>query len=286
MNIELNKIPILPGVYIIKCLDNKRMYIGSAKNLQTRFRTYKSQLKYANHKVEQLNDDIKKYGLDNIEIDILCTCTGRVRTIIERYYIKHYNAISLGYNSINAPKVLAKDKINIIGNTIKGKNILYINNWLEKYILELFDYKDSEVDKVISMKDLVEMFEKEFKVEIDDLSIIFEFIRKLDATIFVKDTDSDIYYEISGNQMWKFMHWEEFSSDKYIDKDTKDRVCNQLTLSNIFVECTKYNGNNNVDIERIFQSIDSFRANNQIIDATYKIQYHRLGNLDLGFVDK
>ncbi len=286
MNIELKKIPILSGVYIIKCLMNKHIYIGSARNLRSKFKAYNSQLKYANHRVEELNDDIRKYGLDSIDIDILCTCTGKVRMVIERYYIKKYDAIKLGYNSINAPKTLSKDINDVIANTSNGRKILYTNKWLERYILELFDYKDSEVNYVISMKNLICLFENEFKVEIEDLSILFDFFTKLDTTIFVKDMDSNTFYEISGNQMWRFIHWEEFDSDSYIDKEIKYRLCSQVRLNNIFIQCTKYNGKNDIDIENIFQSIDSFRENNVIVDATYKIQYHKVGMLELGFIDK
>lgn len=288
MNIDLHKIPILSGVYIIKCLVNKHIYVGSAKNLHSKFATYERQLKNANHRVEQLNEDIRTYGLDNIELEIVCTCTFKVSMIIERYYIKKYNAIGLGYNTINAPKKLLTERCSITSTTNKAKNLLHLNTWLERFVLELFDYKDSEVNQVISITDLIHLFEQEFRVNISDydITIIYEILRKLDIATFVKYEKDNTYYEISGNQMWKFLNWDNFYSDIELDERFKEGLCRLSRLNTQFIECPKYIGKNNIDIEGMFQSIDNFRANNVIVDATYKAQYHKIDFYEYGAGDK
>lgn len=288
MNIELHKIPILSGVYIIKCLVNKHIYVGSAKDLHSKFEIYERQLKNANHRVEQLNEDIKTYGLDNIELEIVCTCTFKVSMIIERYYIKKYNAIGLGYNTINAPKKLLTERCSITGMTAKARNLLELNKWLERFVLELFDYKDSEVKQVISIADLIDLFEREFRVNISDydISIIYEILRKLDITTFVKYEKDNVYYEISGNQMWKFLNWDDFCSDIKLDKGFKESLCRLSRLNTQFIECPKYIGKNNINTDGMFQSIDLFKSNNIIVDATYKAQYHKIDFYEYGWGDK
>lgn len=69
-NILLNKIlkcrykHVKSGIYIIKCINNSKIYIGSTSNFERRFETHKLSLKYNNHPNYRLQDDFNKFGID------------------------------------------------------------------------------------------------------------------------------------------------------------------------------------------------------------------------------
>lgn len=275
MNIKLHEIPECSGVYIIKCLPNKRIYIGSTENLHSRCKTHERQLKNENHIVKKLNEDIKKYGLDNIELEVLCTCDCEISTIVERYYIKKYNAIRLGYNSINASKNVKEQKTTYNTQNEYGEAEYQINLIMKRLMLDIFDYEESLVSYYISIQKLIDIYEKDYGSEFTSrkLHYLFEVFRKLDITIFIQDYKTKYFYEVSGNQMWNYIRWNTFESDNTIDDNVKNRLCGSiLDFNNMYLECPKYKNNRD-----IIWDIKSFKKKNIVIDATYKQQYKKQG---------
>lgn len=78
------------GVY--KLSVNKHIYIGSSKSLYSRLREHKIDLLNNNHSNAFLQRVCNKYGIENIQIDILEFCPPELRTIREKYWIDELQA--------------------------------------------------------------------------------------------------------------------------------------------------------------------------------------------------
>lgn len=277
MDIKLHKIVEFGGVYIIKCLPNKRLYIGSGKNLRSKFKTYERDLKNANHRVKELNEDVRTYGLDNIELEVLCICDYSITTLVEGYYIKKYDAIRLGYNKINASKNLRKVDYRYNLNNEYGIAEHQITLMMKKLMLEVFDFSAFSLKNLISIQNLIDIYEYGYRSEFTSKMYywLFEVFRRLDLTVFIQDYETEYFYEVSGNQMWNYIRWHDFESENKINSEIKDRLCGRiLNFNTMYIECPKYIGNYK-DIEVRILDIDKFRKNNTIIDATYKQEYKK-----------
>ena len=59
------------GVYKILCLVNGKFYIGSSKNIKTRWREHWDERERAKTKNQMMYDDMRKYGKDNFRIYVI-----------------------------------------------------------------------------------------------------------------------------------------------------------------------------------------------------------------------
>ena len=94
------------GVYILT-LNNKH-YIGSCKMLNNKmsrngfyYRLYLHlyRLMKGDHHSLKLQNAVNKYGIFNIEFDIIQTCDSSIATDIEQYWLTIMNTFKNGYNS-------------------------------------------------------------------------------------------------------------------------------------------------------------------------------------------
>lgn len=100
--IEVLKIyPTIPyiesGIYCIFTLHNSKVYIGSSKNIQYRFRKHRDKLKRKDHHSKYLQNVYNKYGIDNLRMFIV-EKTNNLE-IEEFKWIKFFNSFEIGYNS-------------------------------------------------------------------------------------------------------------------------------------------------------------------------------------------
>lgn len=90
----------MTGIYAIKNKINNKMYVGSALNIERRWKRHKTELKNLKHANKYLEKSFVKYGSDSFEFLILEFCTKE--KIIEReiYYLNKFNSLdrSFGYN--------------------------------------------------------------------------------------------------------------------------------------------------------------------------------------------
>ncbi|UZP04846.1 GIY-YIG nuclease family protein [Clostridium botulinum] len=265
-------VTILSGVYIIKNLINKKIYIGSANNLREKFKTYIPQLNHKNFRVEEINLDILKYGIENFELEELTTCTHEISYLVERYYIKKYDAIKKGYNKINAPRnKKGSSKLKIIAQNKASQEELEICSMMECFMSDTFDYANENTTYVISVFNLFKVLHYNFEGK--RMYWVFEIFRRLDITTFLKDEETETFYQVSGNQIYNWFRWGDFKSDNKIESKIKARL-SVLNFDNTFIECTKFKGNKkDIDTEGMLVDIEEFKNKNTIIDATYKQQY-------------
>ena len=100
------------GVYVIQCLINGKMYIGSSKRLKSRLSNHKKMLEDGNHHCIDLQLDYNKYGKANFNINILEYCNEADARKRELEYIDSLNIKKFGYNTYDF-KDSTKKKIDI-----------------------------------------------------------------------------------------------------------------------------------------------------------------------------
>jgi hypothetical protein len=100
--IEVLKIyPTIPyiesGIYCIFTLHNSKVYIGSSKNIQYRFRKHREGLKWNKHFGIYLQRVYNKYSIDNLRMFVVekTSCLEQE----ELKWIKYFDCVKNGYNS-------------------------------------------------------------------------------------------------------------------------------------------------------------------------------------------
>ncbi len=77
------------GIYFIKCLINKYVYIGSTINTKERFQKHLSLLKHNKHPNNYLQNSYNKYGFENFKIGIITICEQEELLKNEQFYINN-----------------------------------------------------------------------------------------------------------------------------------------------------------------------------------------------------
>ena len=94
------------GVYRIYCFKNKKSYIGSSTNINSRIQSHKSLLRRGKHHSSPLQYAYNKYGLSNFYFYIIEVCEHNKLEEIEKYYINFYNSVvPNGFNIESNPKL-------------------------------------------------------------------------------------------------------------------------------------------------------------------------------------
>lgn len=89
------------GIYKITCLSNNKLYIGSSKNIEKRFKTHINQLNKNKHINEHLQSAWNLYGQNNFLFEIIEICEISNLLIREQYWldlIKSYDR-KIGFNA-------------------------------------------------------------------------------------------------------------------------------------------------------------------------------------------
>lgn len=85
------------GIYMFKNLINGKIYIGQSINIK--YRQYRHFSNTKNNKNSPLYNDLRLYGIENFEFDILEECSIEDLNSKETFYIKKYNSLyPNGYN--------------------------------------------------------------------------------------------------------------------------------------------------------------------------------------------
>ncbi len=59
------------GIYKIECKENGKIFIGSSVNVKGMINRIQFELKLGNHKVKELQNDFKKYGMEKLSFEII-----------------------------------------------------------------------------------------------------------------------------------------------------------------------------------------------------------------------
>lgn len=88
------------GIYKIVNIVNKKVYIGKASNIDSRFRSHKSYLRRNTHYNNHLQRSWNKYGENSFKFEVIEYCEKDILIERENYWMKHYNSFDFryGYN--------------------------------------------------------------------------------------------------------------------------------------------------------------------------------------------
>lgn len=118
------------GIYYIKCLINKKVYIGSSTNIHIRFSKHLSLLKHNKHSNQYLQNSFNKYKIKNFIFGIITICNKEELLIKEQFYIdRNKNLFNVIIKNITRPTLTEE-----VRRTISKKiNELYKNEKLSRY---------------------------------------------------------------------------------------------------------------------------------------------------------
>lgn len=89
----------ISGIYKITCRVNNKFYIGSAKDIKTRWVHHKSKLRRSKHDNPLLQKAVNKYGLCSFIFEVIEQCSVKDLLIKEQYYLDTLQPFnSKGYN--------------------------------------------------------------------------------------------------------------------------------------------------------------------------------------------
>ena len=125
------------GIYYIYSKSQDKYYIGKSKNICTRFKKHLSDLRLNKHHSSYLQHVYNKYGLEDLEFQIIQECKYEESGELEKYYIEKYNSYNDGFNSTlggewGAPGRKFSEETRLkLSNNIKGEKNPCYNKWGE-----------------------------------------------------------------------------------------------------------------------------------------------------------
>lgn len=117
---------IQSGIYKITNKINKKYYVGSAYDLYKRYKEHRSALVSNRHHNKQLTRFVNKYGIDNLEFNLLEECLIEELESREQYYInsdKNLFNETVDVKACNRGKKLSEEHKQRISKSIKAKGI-------------------------------------------------------------------------------------------------------------------------------------------------------------------
>lgn len=93
------------GVYLIRNKVSGKMYVGSSKDIESRWKDHKRRLNNGIHKNEHLQRAWKKYGESGFTFTTIETCEREMLVELEQKYIDKYDSINKGYNQREAGSI-------------------------------------------------------------------------------------------------------------------------------------------------------------------------------------
>lgn len=117
-----------PAIYLIRCLINDKIYIGSSVNLRKRINRHYNDLTNNKHMSKHLQNAFNLYGNDNFIIEVLEFCDSDSLIIREQYFLdtlKPWDREN-GYNTCEtaaspSQKVLSEEHKNKISKSLEGR---------------------------------------------------------------------------------------------------------------------------------------------------------------------
>lgn len=135
------------GIYVIKCIANGKIYLGSSVDIARRWSSHLSQLKNDKHPNKQMQEDFNKYGWDRFSFRIKTECLQRELYEQEAKYLARYNKDTL----YNVKRVLNTQK-----KIRRGKEAAnYREKWSAKNLGENNPNVKYKVEQIIEVKTML-----------------------------------------------------------------------------------------------------------------------------------
>lgn len=140
-----NKLLNFSGIYVIECIKNNKIYIGSAKNFSKRFSWHKTALIKNKHYNTKLQNAFNKYGVENFTFKIVRVSPIKERNFLikeEQKYIDKYfpNNDFLRKNGFNL-------KRNADGGFLGGKKLKF------RKAVSVFDLNMNFIEEIVGINE-------------------------------------------------------------------------------------------------------------------------------------
>lgn len=120
---------MITGIYLIRNIINNKVYVGSATDINKRWRDHKWYLNHNKHHNSHLQSSWNKHGCSAFEFSILLECTVDELLVRETEYVHIHKSKdkSCGYN-VNDPKQIflnrkcRQETKNLISQRMSGEN--------------------------------------------------------------------------------------------------------------------------------------------------------------------
>jgi predicted GIY-YIG superfamily endonuclease len=86
------------GIYAIVSLIDSRLYIGKSVDIKSRFRHHKNDLIKNKHDNLHLQRFVNRYGISNLDFQVLCECSKNELSILEKTFVRLFNSKNQGFN--------------------------------------------------------------------------------------------------------------------------------------------------------------------------------------------
>lgn len=182
------------GIYRIHNIKNKKVYIGSSKNIERRFYSHRQNLKNNKHHSSKLQKSYNKTKDKTIfKFELIEETTEDKLFEREKYYIDFYDSFHNGYNCTD-------DTTNTKYVQLESRNKLY-----EEFILLYEEYKGSFI---IGKKFSTRLFDKHYKKYVykNMIEIINWFVENYDPTYYTGkiNISNNRYYLTVGDKILEY----------------------------------------------------------------------------------
>lgn len=193
------------GIYIIRDLENNKVYVGSSKNPQNRKYEHFSNLRNNKHKNEHLQNAWNKYGERNFVFEIVENCN--LNNLIEReiYFINKFDSLvnTNGYNKLKP----------------SGTHFIHSEESIGKMKFSRKDYRPTKETKQKTSKTMSEKPLTEKRLEI---------LKKMQegrkGTFHTLETKQTISKTKTGVSIWTLEERQQMSIDR---KGVKKNLTNE-----------------------------------------------------------
>jgi group I intron endonuclease len=285
MKYTINDKKIFPktiGIYKISFINNTgKVYIGSTSNkmgFQKRWYRHISSLSKNKSNLPALQNAANKYGINNIQFEILEECKKDDCVDREQYYIDKYNSYKCGYNSrpiarTNLSLIWTQNSRNNVAKTYRLKRDKYFNDIYQLYVKNDLSIKKislklniccGTITKILNENNITIEKNKRPKIKIYQYDIFGTFIKKFNSIRECSRIMNITTNSISDVLKCRCRHANfYYYSTKYLEKTEVINNINILNLNQgayINIKQMDLNGN----IIKIWKNIKEIKEYNNI----------------------
>lgn len=201
------------GIYYIKCTVNKKVYIGSSINIDSRIKRHVWNLKKNQHPNQHFQNIYHKYGIENLKFGVIELCEEEVLSKREQFYIDNnqnlINIVTVDVNRITLNKDIAKKISKILTEKFKNGEINRFNSgsfekgsepWNKGKKYKSTDHlkvpKTITNKRIISRKEIKENMRNDYYPEIEVYSSDNKYLGKYRSAADIKDLSLKSDFEL------------------------------------------------------------------------------------------
>lgn len=227
------------GVYKIECSVNKKVYVGSSKDIMSRWKSHKRLLKGGKHHSAKLQRAWNKYGKESgFVFEILEECEQTDLFKVEQYWYDKLESYENGYNSgsvVNAP-------INNISWDVRLKFETEYASLVESL------YEFSLRDGVFPEETQVSFYGVSIPTKLNSRKSLNRFKRVVDVFTEIIDfgdfMDSSLEYRLKYVEISPQESSFSFIPEYYLDKGSKYKPHAKNKMGNLYKELYDFIWNN------------------------------------------